>query len=190
MCKDDSITYIRLVERGKIFKFLHGLNFKYNLIWVQVLGKEKLPYLSEVPQKDQPPKENPAQKVVVGNTASTANYQDIPMIQSKVLLQQLIHSKHLHQYTKDENWVQAMNKEMKALEKKSTWEIVGRPKDKRVIDIHCKCKFDRTLDRYKARLVVKEYTQTYKLDYRLQGDICPYSKDEYSRNYSLLSRPF
>ncbi|RDX71634.1 Copia protein, partial [Mucuna pruriens] len=33
---------------------------------------------------------------------------------------------------KDENWVQAMKDEMEALEKNSTWEIVDRPKDKRV----------------------------------------------------------
>ncbi|RDX85696.1 hypothetical protein CR513_33081, partial [Mucuna pruriens] len=37
-----------LVERGKIFKFLHGLNFEYDPIRVQILGKEKLPSLSEV----------------------------------------------------------------------------------------------------------------------------------------------
>ncbi|RDX80704.1 putative mitochondrial protein, partial [Mucuna pruriens] len=40
---------------------------------------------------------------------------------------------------KDENWVQAMKEEMEALEKNSTWEIVDRPKDKRVVGcIHCK----------------------------------------------------
>ncbi|RDY12004.1 hypothetical protein CR513_03239, partial [Mucuna pruriens] len=30
MCKADFIAYIGLVERGRIFKFLHGLNFEYN----------------------------------------------------------------------------------------------------------------------------------------------------------------
>ena len=41
---------------------------------------------------------------------------------------------------KDENWVRAMNEEMKALEKNETWEIVERPKDKKAVgcqvDIH------------------------------------------------------
>ncbi|RDX64657.1 hypothetical protein CR513_56768, partial [Mucuna pruriens] len=32
MCKADSITYTRLVERGRIFKFLHGLNSEYDPI--------------------------------------------------------------------------------------------------------------------------------------------------------------
>ncbi|RDX71963.1 hypothetical protein CR513_48619, partial [Mucuna pruriens] len=32
MCKADSVAYTGLVERGRIFKFLHGLNFEYDLI--------------------------------------------------------------------------------------------------------------------------------------------------------------
>ncbi|RDY01365.1 hypothetical protein CR513_15320, partial [Mucuna pruriens] len=32
----------QLVERRRIFKFLHDLNFEYDLIWVQILDKEKL----------------------------------------------------------------------------------------------------------------------------------------------------
>ncbi|RDX98154.1 hypothetical protein CR513_18963, partial [Mucuna pruriens] len=70
---------------------------------------------------------------------------------------------------KDENWVQAMKEEMEALEKNSTWEIVDRPKDKRVVGCRwiytVKCKSNGTLERYKARLVAKEYTQTYGIDY-------------------------
>ncbi|RDY01848.1 hypothetical protein CR513_14777, partial [Mucuna pruriens] len=49
MCKSDSIAYIGLVERGRIFKFLHGLSYEYNPIRVQILGKEKLPSLCERP---------------------------------------------------------------------------------------------------------------------------------------------
>ncbi|RDX62047.1 hypothetical protein CR513_59657, partial [Mucuna pruriens] len=48
MCKANFIAYTRLVERGRIFKFLQGLNFEYDPIRVQILGKEKLPSLSEV----------------------------------------------------------------------------------------------------------------------------------------------
>ncbi|RDX85726.1 hypothetical protein CR513_33043, partial [Mucuna pruriens] len=49
MCKADSITYTRFVEKGRIFKFLHDLNYEYDPIRVQILGKEKLPFLSEKP---------------------------------------------------------------------------------------------------------------------------------------------
>ncbi|RDX76963.1 hypothetical protein CR513_42983, partial [Mucuna pruriens] len=51
---------------------------------------------------------------------------------------------------KDENWVQVMKEEMKALEKNSTWKIVDRPKDKRAIGCRwiyiVKCKSDGTLE--------------------------------------------
>ncbi|RDX67909.1 hypothetical protein CR513_53160, partial [Mucuna pruriens] len=48
MYKANSIAYTGLVERGRIFKFLHGLNFEYDSIRVQILGKEKLPSLFKV----------------------------------------------------------------------------------------------------------------------------------------------
>ncbi|RDX88558.1 putative mitochondrial protein, partial [Mucuna pruriens] len=70
---------------------------------------------------------------------------------------------------KDNNWVKAMKEEIETLEKNSTWEIVDRPKDKRVVSCRwiyvLKCKFDGTLERYKARLVDKGYTKTYGIDY-------------------------
>ena len=70
---------------------------------------------------------------------------------------------------KDENWVQAMNEEMSALEKNGTWEIVERLGDKRPVGCRwiytVKYPFDGTLDRYKARLIAKGYTQTYGIDY-------------------------
>ena len=34
---------------------------------------------------------------------------------------------------KDENWIQAMNEEMSALERNETWEIVERQKDKKEV---------------------------------------------------------
>ncbi|RDY05092.1 hypothetical protein CR513_11104, partial [Mucuna pruriens] len=77
--------------------------------------------------------------------------------------------KPVQESLKDENCVQAMKEEMKALEKNSTWEIVDRPKDKKVVDYRwiytVKCKSDGTLERYKERLVAKGYTQTYGIDY-------------------------
>ncbi|RDY10340.1 hypothetical protein CR513_05148, partial [Mucuna pruriens] len=47
MYKADSIAYTGLIERERIFNFLHDLNSEYDLIRVQILGKEKLPSLFE-----------------------------------------------------------------------------------------------------------------------------------------------
>ncbi|RDX78018.1 putative mitochondrial protein, partial [Mucuna pruriens] len=66
---------------------------------------------------------------------------------------------------RDENWVQAMKEEIKALEKNSTWEIVDRPKDKRVVGCRWIYIMMGALERYKERLVAKWYTQTYAIDY-------------------------
>uniref|UniRef100_A0A2N9EG31 Integrase catalytic domain-containing protein n=1 Tax=Fagus sylvatica TaxID=28930 RepID=A0A2N9EG31_FAGSY len=70
---------------------------------------------------------------------------------------------------KDPRWKEAMNEEMKALQKNSTWEVVDLPEGK--IPVGCrwvftiKYKADGTIERCKARLVAKGYTQTYGIDY-------------------------
>ena len=53
-----------------------------------------------------------------------------------------------------------MVEEMKALQKKSTWEMVELPMGKKTIRCKWVCsvkyKFDRTINRYKARLVAEK----------------------------------
>ena len=44
----DSTTSTQFIEKMRIFKFLNGLNFEFDLIRVQILGKEKLSSLSKV----------------------------------------------------------------------------------------------------------------------------------------------
>ena len=64
-----------------------------------------------------------------------------------------------------ENWKQAMNLEMEALEKNKTWDLVDLPTGKRPVGCKwvftIKYKADGSLERYKARLVAKGYTQTW-----------------------------
>ena len=63
-----------------------------------------------------------------------------------------------------------MREEMSALEKNKTWEIVDKPREKNIVDCKwiftLKYKADGSLDRYRARLVTKGYTQTYGIDYQ------------------------
>ena len=67
-------------------------------------------------------------------------------------------------------WKDAIREEMGTLEKNKTWEIVERSKGKNIVDrkwiFTLKYKVDGSLERHKARLVAKEYTQTYGVDYQ------------------------
>nr|CAN77556.1 hypothetical protein VITISV_039374 [Vitis vinifera] len=62
-------------------------------------------------------------------------------------------------------WIQAIEEEMKALQKNDTWVLVPLPKGKKTVGCRwvfsVKHKADGSVERYKARLVAKGYTQTY-----------------------------
>lgn len=59
---------------------------------------------------------------------------------------------------------------MKALEKNGTWEMTDLPKGKLLVGCMwvfiIKLNSDGSLERYKARLIAKEFTQTYEVDYQ------------------------
>lgn len=63
-----------------------------------------------------------------------------------------------------------MRDEMNALEKNKTWEVIDQPKGKRLVGCKwvytLKYKADGSLEKYKACLVAKGYTQTYEIDYQ------------------------
>jgi hypothetical protein len=69
----------------------------------------------------------------------------------------------------NENWTNAIKTELSALMKTNTWSLVHLPAHKRAIG--CKWVFklklhaDGTVERYKAHLVAKGFTQTEGLDY-------------------------
>jgi len=58
---------------------------------------------------------------------------------------------------------------MKALEKNKTWSVTTLPEGKRTVGCKwlftIKYNYDGSIKRYKARLVVNGFTQTYGLDY-------------------------
>ena len=64
---------------------------------------------------------------------------------------------------KKHEWVQAMNKEIEALNNNNTWDLVDLPAGKKAISskwvYKVKLKSDRTLERFKARLVIRGFTQ-------------------------------
>ena len=70
----------------------------------------------------------------------------------------------------DSHWTTAMAEEMKALKRNVTWDLVTLPIRKKIVG--CRWVFvvkdnaDGTIERYKARLVAKWYTQSYGVDYQ------------------------
>jgi len=77
--------------------------------------------------------------------------------------------KIVHEASKKDEWREAMKIEMEALEKNETWKKCILPTGKKPIGCRwfftIKHKADGTIERYKARLVPKGYTQTYGIDY-------------------------
>jgi len=74
------------------------------------------------------------------------------------------------QASKHPGWVQAMDKEIEALNSNNTWDLVDLPPEKRAISskwvYKIKLHSDGSLERLKARLVIRGFTQKYRVDYQ------------------------
>ncbi|KAL0548995.1 hypothetical protein IC582_013474 [Cucumis melo] len=70
---------------------------------------------------------------------------------------------------KDQRWVAAMEEELSMIEKNKTWILVDRPQDRKVIRVkwvfRTKLNADGSINKHKARLVVKWYAQIVGVDY-------------------------
>jgi hypothetical protein len=70
---------------------------------------------------------------------------------------------------KDIKWKKAMEEEMSMIQKNKTWDLVDRPEGRKVIGVKWifKTKFnaDNSINKYKAKLVVKGYAQIFGVDY-------------------------
>ena len=63
-----------------------------------------------------------------------------------------------------------MFEELEALRKNDTWDVVKLPREKNIVAciwvFAVKSKADGTIERYKARLVTKGFTQKHGIDYQ------------------------
>jgi hypothetical protein len=66
-------------------------------------------------------------------------------------------------------WIAAVEAELKSLQDHGTWKVVPRPEGKRIVSCkwvwRIKTKPDGSVERYKARLVARGFTQTRGVDY-------------------------
>eukprot|EP00253_Pinus_taeda_P015476 PITA_15476 len=70
---------------------------------------------------------------------------------------------------RDENWVQAMDEEIEAIEYNDTWDLINLPKDKILIGVNWvyKTKLNEKgeIDRFKARFVAKGFSQQPRINF-------------------------
>ena len=71
---------------------------------------------------------------------------------------------------KEKKWKEVKDSEIKSIEKNKTWELTNLIKGQKTIGVKWvfKTKLNEhgEVDKYKARLVAKEYKQTYGVDYK------------------------
>lgn len=106
----------------------------------------------------------PVCAVVQANNMPTEHYALLSAISS------IEEPKTYEQASKDSGWIEAMDKEIEALEANQTWEYVDLPPGKRAITskwvYKVKLHSDGTLERLKARLVIRGFTQRFGIDYQ------------------------
>ena len=70
---------------------------------------------------------------------------------------------------KDDKWIEAMKEELRMIEKNDTWELVNRSQHKKPIGVkwvyRTKLNADGSINKYKARLVMKRYAQVFGVDF-------------------------
>jgi len=70
---------------------------------------------------------------------------------------------------KDSKWKKAMEEELSMIQKNNTWTLVDRPEGRKVIGVkwiyRTKLNADTSINKHKARLVVKGYAQIFGVDY-------------------------
>ncbi|KAI5318340.1 hypothetical protein L3X38_038048 [Prunus dulcis] len=76
----------------------------------------------------------------------------------------------LNEALEDSKWKEAMNEEMRALQKSATWELVPLPHKKKTVGYRwiytIKLKTNGSIEIYKAKLVANGYTQRYVVYYQ------------------------
>ncbi|KAM2668187.1 hypothetical protein EV2_019802 [Malus domestica] len=77
---------------------------------------------------------------------------------------------NFHEANNQDVWKEAMREELKALDLHKTWSITKLPKGKKAVGCKWiyKIKFnsDGSIERHKARLVARGFTQTFEVDYK------------------------
>ena len=117
---------------------------------------------------------HPPKKVSSGKSYPIANYVTCKRFSENhksymAAITKIIEPRYFHEAVKDPKWREAMSKEIEALELNNTWTLAELPVNKR--PINCKWVYkvkynsDGSVERYKARLVIRGDQQIEGFDY-------------------------
>ena len=81
----------------------------------------------------------------------------------------VIESARFQEVMQDKKWFSAMEEELSMIEKNHTWQLMQKPSERKVIGVkwvfQTKFNADGSVNKYKARLVVKGYPQVFRVDF-------------------------
>ena len=131
-------------------------------------------YLCYAARSKDPPSSNPLQKASSGKPYPVANYITCAKFSTAhrnylAAITKIVEPRYFHEAVKDIKWREAMAKEIEALELNKTWTIEDLPPNKK--PINCKWVYkvkynsNGTIERYKARLVIRGDEQIEGFDY-------------------------
>ncbi|KAG8491216.1 hypothetical protein CXB51_014346 [Gossypium anomalum] len=107
---------------------------------------------------------------------SSGNVDDLPVRDTRSIADiyqrcnvAIVEPPNYEEAARDMNWKRAMEAELDMIQKNQTWDLVKRPEKKKVIGVRwvfrAKFNADGSLNKHKARLVVKGYSQQYGINF-------------------------
>ncbi|KAM1906652.1 hypothetical protein ACFX14_026396 [Malus domestica] len=100
---------------------------------------------------------------------STRTRRPNPKYANAAIIEKATEPETFEEASQSSKWMTAMKEEIDALQQNQTWDLVPKPRD--VKPISCKwvykikCRPDGSIERYKAQLVARGFSQQYELDY-------------------------
>ena len=110
------------------------------------------------------------------NEVSNANVDDAPVRGTRSIADiyqrcnvAIVEPSSYEEAARSKSWKKAMEAEIDMIHKNDTWDLVDRPDQKKVIGVkwvfRTKFNADGSLNKHKARLVVKGYNQQFGIDF-------------------------
>ncbi|KAM1753554.1 hypothetical protein ACFX12_006125 [Malus domestica] len=137
-----------------------------NKKWLKILGK--LACIKQ-PNEEGGPSETEESTPQSQLRRSTRTRRPNPKYANADIIEEAIEPETFEEASQSSEWMIAMKEEIDALQQNQTWDIVPKPRD--VKPISCKWiykikhRLDGSIERYKARLVARGFSQQYELDY-------------------------